>query len=626
MNRWLQHLVDRAAWKARWARGRHQLSRVAARCAPHARRIGARLAAWLARWHWAQRLSLRLTSLAAKWRRIDRRWAWLAAVLAVAVAYPPQWYPYAWRVQLSEWFGAAEYRGFPESRRASPDAPEPFCRGVPPDWLTVNSIEGVSVEAAVTCEADNPWLVAAAVRGTNRVGHRALHRSGLTGDAVVKGDDLDGDGDPDEIHIRLEVAELNGNSPESREPATQYAIAPGIKPGLWVFAPKLAGMARENFESPWARPGLRLPSPAIRVEEGDRVTITLENSHYMPHTLHLHGADHGFTTAAGAGNDGVPIASEVPVLPGSARSYELTPRHPGTMFYHCHVQPHVHVMMGLQGLFIVEENRPNNWLQTLNPGAGQVRARSGASRANYDREYDLHYLDLDRQLGERIQQLRDPRLITRSMHREYDITDATQDYFTLNGLSFPYTFRDSLVVVKEKERVKLRVVNGGLKGIALHTHGHRFTVTHADGHAVPRGARFTRDVLWLATSQRAELDLRTVNDGRRAYGPGIWLFHDHQNQGTTNDGIGPGGNISAIVYEEYMDENLWPRTQGVSLAPYFTAAYYRREVPVWESYAPGLFSDPASDLLFAGRLLLLALGLGAIAGLLLDGLLKRRRQ
>jgi plastocyanin len=540
---------------------------------------------------------------------VSRRKWWLLALLLVAVAYPPQWYPYGVRVQLTRWFGAAAFRPLPQSEELAESEAEPFCPEANPGWRDGQRIDGVDVAAAVTCSADNPYAVAAFVRGTNNVDHHTLMQSGLTPDAVVKGRDLDGDGDPDEIHIRLEVAELNGSSAESRNPVTQYAIAPGIKPGLWVFAPKLAGMARENFESAWARDALRLPSPAIRVEQGDRVTITLENTHYMPHTLHLHGADHGFVDAAGEGNDGVPLTSEKPVMPGMARSYQLTPRHAGTMYYHCHVQPHVHVMMGLQGLFVVEENRPDNWLQTMNVGSGQVRVRSVASRQNYDREYDLHYLDLDKQLGERIQQQRDPRLITRSMHRDYDVTDATQDYFTLNGRSFPYTMRESLVVVEEGERVKLRVVNGGAKGIALHTHGHKFTVTHADGNVVPEPARFARDVLWLATSQRAELDLVSANDGLNAYSPGIWLFHDHQNRGTTNDGIGPGGNISAIVYGDYLDPNGWPRTQGVSYQPYFTEAYYRREVPVWQSYAPALFGEPGVDGRLLLRLILMASGL-----------------
>ncbi|MEP5766707.1 MAG: multicopper oxidase domain-containing protein [Halieaceae bacterium] len=549
---------------------------------------------------------------------------WLLAIALLLLAWPPQWYPYALRVQLTQWFGASSYRALPESRTPGQLQSEAFCPDENRDWREAQVIDGVSIAAARPCVADNPYTIAASVRGTNNVGHHTLMRSGLTPDAVVKGRDLDGDGDPDEIHIRLEVAELNGSSAESRDPVTQYAIAPGIKPGLWVFAPKLAGMARENFESVWARSDLRLPSPAIRVEQGDRVTVTLENSHYMPHTLHLHGADHGFVTVDGQGNDGVPLTSELPVMPGMARSYELTPRQPGTMYYHCHVQPHVHVMMGLQGLFVIEENRPDNWLQTLNVGAGQVRVPAVAVREQYDQEYDLHYLDLDQQLGERIQQHSDPRLITRSMHREYDITDSSQDYFTLNGRSFPYTFRESLVVAGEDERIKLRVVNGGAKGIALHTHGHKFVVTHADGNGIPSPAQFARDVVWLATSQRAELDLRTGNDGLHAYSPGIWLFHDHQNRGTTNDGIGPGGNISAIVYEQYLDEEGWPRTQGVSLEPYFSEAYYRKEVPVWQSYAPDLFSDPGRDDWLLLRLLVLAVALGLLLGLSIRAVSGRR--
>lgn len=546
----------------------------------------------------------------------------LAALLLALLSWPPQWYPMPVRLQLSQWFGAASYRDLPASVPVQREAAEPFCPSEFADHRAGQTVEGVTMVASKTCTADNPYAIAAFVKGTNNVSHSTLMLSGLTADAVEKGADLDGDGDPDVIHIRLEVVELNGSSAESADPVTRYALAPGITPGLWVFAPKLAGMATENFESNQARPALRLPSPALRIEQGDQVSITLENTHYMPHTLHLHGADHGFVQADGEGNDGVPITSEMPVMPGSSRTYTLEPRHAGTMYYHCHVQPHVHVMMGLQGLFVIEENRPNNWLQTMNLGAGKVRVPSVAVREQYDQEYDLHYLDLDKELGEGIQRFNDPRLITKYMHRDYDITDSTTDYFTLNGRSFPYTFRESLVVADNNENIKLRVVNGGAKGIALHTHGHKFTVTDQDGATIPSAARSPRDVLWLATSQRADLELRTTNDGLHAYGPGIWPFHDHQNNGVTNDGIGPGGNISAIVYDQYLDEAGWPQTKGVSWDNYFTEAYYRKEIPVWESYAPELFGEPGRDWLVLLRLLGLALATGLLGGALVARLLR----
>ena len=75
------------------------------------------------------------------------------------------------------------------------------------------------------------------------------------------------------------------------------------------------------------------------------------------------------------------------------------------------------------------------------------------------------------------------------------------------------------------------------------------------------------------------------------------------------------GNISAIVYSEYLEENGWPKTQGVSWDPYFTEAYYRREVPVWQSYAPGLFSDAGKDWRLMFRIACLAIAAGILIAL-----------
>ena len=551
------------------------------------------------------------------------RWYLLAAVIVALLCFPPQWYPEALRLQFAQWFGAGSYRAPPASRAALAEEPEIPCPEDLLGWRNAQTIEGVDLRRSPTCIADNPHAVAAFVRGTNNVAEQTLLESGLTPDAVEKGRDLDGDGDPDEIHIRLEVVELNGGSSEVDTPIAQYSIAPGIQPGLWVFAPKMFGMATETFESPTAQAMLRAPSPAIRVEQGDQVRITLENSHYMPHTVHLHGVDHPFVNADGDGNDGVPLTSESPVMPGEARSYELQPRTTGTALYHCHVQPHVHVMMGLQGLFVVEENRPDNWLQTLNVGAGHVRVPSRAVTETYDREYDLHYLDLDSDLNNRIRLFNDPRLITESMHRDYNITEASSDFFTLNGRSFPYTIKESLVVVEPDERVKLRVANGGNTPIALHMHGHKVTITHRDGVAAEPAAQVTRDVVSISTAQRLDLSLETTNVGFHSYGSGGWPFHDHRGRGVTNDGIGPGGHISAIVYEDYLQDDGWPSTLGVSWDPYFTASYYRKERPVWEAYAPGLFSATRSDPWLMARLLGLGLALGAITALLLSSLRRR---
>ncbi len=214
-----------------------------------------------------------------------------------------------------------------------------------------------------------------------------LMETGLSPDTIIKTDDLDGDGDPDRIIVKLEIMELNGPSRDFDGLVPTFDIAPGVQPGAWVFSPKGSGMSTENFESVVANSLIRLPSPVIRVEQGDTLQIVLENTHYFPHTIHLHGIDHQFTHGKYGGTDGVTQTSEMHLMPGEKRIYEIQPRQTGTMFYHCHVQTHTHLAMGLVGMIIVEENRPNNWVQTLNVGAGQVRQPSVAIQEEFGQEY-----------------------------------------------------------------------------------------------------------------------------------------------------------------------------------------------------------------------------------------------
>ncbi|KAF3978377.1 MAG: multicopper oxidase domain-containing protein [Methylococcales symbiont of Iophon sp. n. MRB-2018] len=448
-------------------------------------------------------------------------------------------------------------------------------------WRQQQQIEGIDIAASPVCNPDNPYNIAAFVKGTNNVSMATLMNTHLAPDTLIKGKDLDGDGDPDEIHIRLEVLELNGFSPDLADPVTTYDIAPGIQPGFWAFVPKHRGMSNKSAETLVANPLIRLPSPAIRVEQGDKVFITLENSHYFPHTIHLHGVDHPFQTAKGEGNDGVPQTSNKLIMPGKQFTYEITPRQPGTMVYHCHVQAHTHIMMGLIGMFIVEENKANNWVQTFNIGNGFVRHSSKAVTKKYDREYDLQYQDIDKELHNIIQTANDSRLLAKAFNRDYNITERTPDYFILNGRSFPYTLRESLIIIKPEEKIKLRVFNAGDQLLALHTHGFKPTSTHLDGVELKPSARIQRDVFTLGPAQRVDLELYAHNDGLNNMGAGIWTFHDHNELGVTTDGIYPGGHISSIVFESFLGENGMPKLQGVDPTPFFTAEFYKKQYPVW---------------------------------------------
>jgi len=387
---------------------------------------------------------------------------------------------------------------------------------------------------------------------------------GTSEQALVLGRDLDGDGDPDEITIRLEVIEVTEE------------VYPGEFVKFWVFAPEGRGMT----------PVARLPSPTIRVEEGDRVRIVLKNTHYFPHTIHLHGTIHPNAM------DGVPDITQAAVKPGESFTYAFTAKNPGTFFYHCHVQPDVHVPMGLVGMLIIEPNRPRNIFTHLVIGAGRMPDLAKATvEAGYGREYSLVYMDIDARLNRIPAAYKDPREIEYRMHRDYDSTQRQPNIFMLNGRSFPFTLRDTPIEVKSGERVKVRILNAGERPIKLHTHGHHPTLTHLDGYPVPVGMRYTRDVFDIGAAQRIDLELRPGSDDRYASGPGVWIMHDHTEHTVTNKGISPGGDITTIVYEGFMGDDGLPKV-ATSLDRFFDPEYYLGHVPVFD---PAIFNTTRAD-------------------------------
>ncbi|GAB6068149.1 hypothetical protein JCM13664_14680 [Methylothermus subterraneus] len=429
-------------------------------------------------------------------------------------------------------------------------AAEPFCPGgLPKAWRNAQTVEGVEIQEERVCWPDNPSEIAAFVKGTNRVAVPTLMNTPLAADAVVKENDRDGDGDPDEITLRLEIAELNGSKQEGMP---EFEIAPKLKPALWVFSPKRRLLAPQDRAFAW-----RFPSPVIRVEAGDKVRIILENTHYLPHTFKLFGVDHPF------------VLKKKAVPPGQSVMYEFTPRQPGTMFYQSE-QP-AEVGLGLVGMFVVEENRPNNWMQTFNLGAGKVRHPAKGILEQFDQEYDLQYQALDDKLSELLQRGGEPEQIA---ERLAGYAGNGADYALLNGRLYPYNLRESPIITRPNQVIKLRLFNAQSDAVAIAFEGHRVTITHYDGVEHHPLAQVMRDVLDLAPGQRLDLRLLTSNDGLHAFGPGVW--------GISGRSLGVGQTwreLGAIVYDSFLGREdtpsldqfaqgeTWPRGQTLPAPP-----------------------------------------------------------
>jgi FtsP/CotA-like multicopper oxidase with cupredoxin domain len=95
-----------------------------------------------------------------------------------------------------------------------------------------------------------------------------------------------------------------------------------------------------------------VPGPEIRVRQGERLRITVENQLAEETTVHWHGL------RVPNAMDGVPHLTQKPIAPGETFVYEFEVPDAGTYWYHPHQRSFEQVGRGLYGQLIVEERQP----------------------------------------------------------------------------------------------------------------------------------------------------------------------------------------------------------------------------------------------------------------------------
>lgn len=101
----------------------------------------------------------------------------------------------------------------------------------------------------------------------------------------------------------------------------------------------------------WSYNGV-VPGPEIRVKQGERLRITLENALEQSTTIHCHGI------RLPNAMDGVPHLTQKPVAQGNSFVYEFDTVDAGTFWYHPHERSSEQVGRGLHGPLIIEEQEP----------------------------------------------------------------------------------------------------------------------------------------------------------------------------------------------------------------------------------------------------------------------------
>jgi len=367
------------------------------------------------------------------------------------------------------------------------------------------------------------------------------------------------------IHLKAKVVDL------------EQEVAKGFTANLWAFC---FGPADPKDEAsvaaiePWkplpgdkvanlaAGMSCSVPGPTLRVHQGDRVVVDLANSHMHPHSIHWHGQLVNWT------QDGAPGVSQDPVGTGKSFTYDFIAKKAGTLWYHCHVDGQEHIMKGLFGAMIVEPRDTSQ--EPKNIGHEVVWVLSTANHVEL-MQMVPNPSAVPMGLGAHAGHL--PTCMSGTPDCEQPPSAAgNPDLFMINGHSFPFTMsqEQTLIKIKEGERVRLRIVNAGETVETIHPHGHDMLITHRDGNVLPAGLQYYVDTLDIAPGQRIDVVLEGTN-------PGVWMIHTHVPSHETTCGRSGGGIHSMIVYDGFESKMHGfraelPATCNVSTAPSAAAA------------------------------------------------------
>ena len=241
-------------------------------------------------------------------------------------------------------------------------------------------------------------------------------------------------------------------------------IAPGMAAHLWGY----------NGQS---------PGPTIEAVEGDRVRIFVTNRLPEHTTVHWHGM------LLPNGMDGVGGLTQPHIKPGKTFVYEFVLKKSGTFMYHPHADEMVQMAMGMMGSFVVHPRDPALY------------------RVDRDFVFLLNAFDIA------------PGAYVPKVNTMLDF-----NLWTWNSRAFPGI--DPLVV-RQGDRVRVRVGNLTMTNHPIHMHGYHFEVTGTDGGWVRPEARWPEVTIDLPVGAMRAYEF--VADE-----PGDWAIHCHKSHHTMN--------------------------------------------------------------------------------------------
>ena len=339
-------------------------------------------------------------------------------------------------------------------------------------------------------------------------------------------------------------------------------LAPGMQANLWGY----------NGQS---------PGPTIEVVEGDRVRIFVTNKLPEHTSVHWHGQ------RLPNGMDGVTGLTQPGIPPGKTFVYEFVARRPGTFMYHPHADEMTQMAMGMMGFWVTHPKDPNFM--------------------KVDRDFVFLLSNYDIDPGSYT-----PKIMT--------MTDF--NLFTFNSRVFPGI---DPMVVRQGDKVRVRVGNLTMTNHPIHMHGHEFEVTGTDGGWTRPESRWPEVTTDVAVGQMRAVEFTATDLGD-------WAFHCHKSHHTMNpmghdvptmigvDHQGVAAKINQLVpgymvmgergmadmgeMQMPIPDNTLPMMAGdgpfgaIGMGGMFTTVKVRKEQKAGDYRDPGWYKHPAGSVAY----------------------------
>ena len=231
----------------------------------------------------------------------------------------------------------------------------------------------------------------------------------------------------------------------------------------------------------------RVPGPALRAVEGEKLRIIFQNGGTHPHSMHFHGIH-------SARMDGVPGSGMVE--PGESFTYEFTALPFGMHLYHCHALPlKRHIHKGMYGAFIIDPDPERHPLQRA---SALARLHGTPENAGWQEFVGV-------------------------MNAFDTNFDDENEFYALN--SIPFAYFDKPIRIERAKPVRFYLVNitefDPINSFHLHAN---FFDYYDHGTSLTPTLR-TVDTIMQCQAQRGILEFSFAD-----HEPGIYMFHAHQSE------------------------------------------------------------------------------------------------